>query len=269
MSITINSPVVISANWSEFINTIINKFLLIQYYDDGISYSIFAFDGPLAHTCKIWKAAVPAGVILSGYSQIQNDIDKIDFENNYKQAANNSVTDIDKIRRRLVSVNFRKELISSSTYYLLIDLDNDSGYYKHADGYNLKIAGIHGVIIKDTSTDQWVVTAGVVLSINSSNATIGWLRFGTQNVRDTGIFQHEIALTLFPFLSDMSVSEGTFNKIADNYVQTTTDLSTLINIEDASGTSRPVEVGDFILRTNKISGIGTLLFHYHIWYFVE
>lgn len=244
------------------------KELVYQYDDDGITYIIWGYDGPEVHMCKIWKGTVPSSLV-SAYSQSQNNSDKSDFETNYLPYANKSISDTDGIRRKLVEVNFRKDNITNTSSYLLIDLNNSSNAYKHNSGTILKMAGIHGVVIKDTATDQWVITVGVVLSINGSNANIGWLRFGTQNVRDTGIFQHEIALTIFPFLSNLTVKNGDFVSIADNYKETLNSITTSTSIEDISGGSTVPEVGDLILKTNKILGTGSLLLHYHLWYIVE
>jgi hypothetical protein len=64
-----------------------SKSLLLQYDDDGQVYTIWGYDGPEVFTCTIYKGTVPDGV-LSVYSQEQNDLDKSDFETNYKPTAN-------------------------------------------------------------------------------------------------------------------------------------------------------------------------------------
>lgn len=58
-----------------------------QYDDDGVVYQIWFYDGPEVHMCTIWKGVVPDTVALA-YSQEQNDLDKTDFEDNYKPTAN-------------------------------------------------------------------------------------------------------------------------------------------------------------------------------------
>jgi hypothetical protein len=63
---------------------------LHQYEDDGGVYTIWFYDGPEVHTCKIWKGSVPDGV-LSSYSQSQNDTDKADFEGGLKTTANKTI----------------------------------------------------------------------------------------------------------------------------------------------------------------------------------
>jgi len=82
---------VVASYWTTFKSTVSSRSLLVQYQDtdnEGSTYTIFGFDGPLAFTCTIWKGTVPPGVITGGYSQAQNDTDKTDFETNYKPTAN-------------------------------------------------------------------------------------------------------------------------------------------------------------------------------------
>ena len=66
---------------------------VVQYDDDGGSYTIFATEGGLCFTCQIYKASVPNSLI-GAYSQVQNDADKTDFETNFKPYSNRSVDDI-------------------------------------------------------------------------------------------------------------------------------------------------------------------------------
>jgi hypothetical protein len=94
MSISLNSPVVITSTWTSFITIIVSKSLSIQYNDDGIVYSIFALDGPITYFCNIYHGTVPDGVIAGGYSQAQNDADKVSFEANYKPNANEPINPI-------------------------------------------------------------------------------------------------------------------------------------------------------------------------------
>jgi len=58
-----------------------------QFDEDAESYLIYGYDGPEVHLCTIYRGAVPHGV-LAEYSQEQNDIDRVDFEANYKGISN-------------------------------------------------------------------------------------------------------------------------------------------------------------------------------------
>ena len=79
--------------WTAYKATLAAKNLLgfSQYDEDASQYTIFAFDASLIYVCTIWKGAVPQGVIDSGYSQVQNDADKTDFETNEKPFFNRPV----------------------------------------------------------------------------------------------------------------------------------------------------------------------------------
>lgn len=95
MSVTLNTNnIIISNNWTNFKSVVVNsKYLPIQYEDDGYTYTIFSFDSNIIlYNTTIWKDEVPDGVINGGYSQIQNDIDKTDFETNFKPFANKPLT---------------------------------------------------------------------------------------------------------------------------------------------------------------------------------
>lgn len=80
----------ISSDWTMFKAVVVSKGLddALQYVQNVSTYTIFAFDSLLAYSCVIWTETVPDGVINSGYSQAQNDVDKSDFETNYKSTAN-------------------------------------------------------------------------------------------------------------------------------------------------------------------------------------
>jgi hypothetical protein len=94
MSIEFSSSLTkISSNWTSFKSSVVARDLVqfIQYDDNGDIYFIFLFDGPIVFSCVIWKNIVPDGVI-ENYSQNDNDIDKADFEDNYKATSNTHLT---------------------------------------------------------------------------------------------------------------------------------------------------------------------------------
>jgi len=80
---------VISNTWVNFKATVIAKSLSMQYLDDSVITTVFAFDGPsLAYSCVIYDGTVPYPVINAGYSQAQNDSDLSDFQTNWLPSAN-------------------------------------------------------------------------------------------------------------------------------------------------------------------------------------
>lgn len=77
--------------WTAWKVMLLNKNSVHQYDDDGTVYTIYFYDGPEAHLCTIWKGTVPDSIINGGYLQTQNDLDKADFESNFKPFSNKSI----------------------------------------------------------------------------------------------------------------------------------------------------------------------------------
>lgn len=83
-----------SGNWAWFKPLITSKTIKVQFEEDTDIYLIYGYDIPEVLTCTIWKGAVPASVVASGYSQATNDADKAVFETDFKPYANRSIDDI-------------------------------------------------------------------------------------------------------------------------------------------------------------------------------
>jgi len=78
-------------SWTAWKAAKVKKNFILQYQEEDNQYSIWAYDGPEAHICIIWKGDLHQSVIDAGYSQAQNDSDKSDFETNYKSTGNSSI----------------------------------------------------------------------------------------------------------------------------------------------------------------------------------
>lgn len=76
-----------SYNWADWKSISQIKKFIIQYDQDDLQYTIYGYDGPEVHICIIWLSEVP-WAIKEEYSQEQNDLDKTDFETNYKNSSN-------------------------------------------------------------------------------------------------------------------------------------------------------------------------------------
>lgn len=90
MSVTIGNAFIISSQtWTTFKSTIAAKIMPLQWDLDPTNefYQIYAVDSPIVYTTFIYLGAVPDGVAVT-YSQAQNDLDRADFENNYKSNGN-------------------------------------------------------------------------------------------------------------------------------------------------------------------------------------
>jgi hypothetical protein len=85
MSINFGSmPVRTYASWSDFLAMLLVKGFRLQCETSDDRYQIWAYDGPEAHLCVIWRGSVPS----ESYDQTQNDLDLADFEANYLATTN-------------------------------------------------------------------------------------------------------------------------------------------------------------------------------------
>lgn len=113
-----------------------SKSLIYQYDDDGIIYTIYGYDGPEVHLCTIFKNIVPYSIIDSGYSQIQNDLDKIDFENNFLIEANKEI----EARGILIDRSgFTSATPNTSTQVMTINLDRKYLFIQNVDNSTIWI----------------------------------------------------------------------------------------------------------------------------------
>jgi hypothetical protein len=94
--------------WTEWKAAYAIKGLPLQWEDDGELYSIWTYDGPEIILCQIWKTSLPQSVI-SVYSQVQNDLDLIDFEANYKSLGNKSLSQLDTDAAQIVRIKAAKK----------------------------------------------------------------------------------------------------------------------------------------------------------------
>lgn len=258
--------IIIRKSWTDLKAIIELKQLTMQYDESEEIYEIFSIDNPIVYLCTIFKGIIPG---VTEDVQEQNGTEKNDFEINYKNNCNEPAYIIDRNRIRMVEVNYRKDECHNGDYYLLIDLDNPDGYYLHTNGYNIKIGGMTSFSIKSDMSDLWSVRFGTILYIDSELSKIGWLRPGTTSIRDTSKNQYEYDDFAFPLLIDCSVLDGKYKKIASNHDEIVYDLNTTSLIKDINDIYRTPQVGDCIIKTVRWEGTGTILFHYHVWYFVE
>jgi len=173
---------------------------------------------------------------------------------------------------KIVVVNYRKASIDAATTYLmLIDLNNNGGGgpYKHTGSSSVKLAGLHATALKDVIGDKWRTFIGIILSINATEAVVGWVRVGTIGLVDTGSQQEDKTVITFPFVTDFTVSGGDYTKIADSYKETIAAINTGTTHEDVGGNMRAPAVGDMMLKVERTQGSGIFLIHYQLWYYVD
>jgi hypothetical protein len=129
MSITIApSFTQASYTWTAWKAVQVTKRFNTQYIDDGITYTIWGYDGPEAHQCSIYKGTVPDG-LTAAYSQAQNDTDKADFEATYKPYANRQIQRQDRsqlLTAATLTATGSSVIagINASANYLIINVKN-------------------------------------------------------------------------------------------------------------------------------------------------
>lgn len=267
--ISFGSKILQQVDWDTLKSLVASKNMLLQYDQEIQLYTLFALDSEaLAYSCTVYRID-PVGVL--GYNSGQNAAWLADFEANYKSKANQAIRREEADKILMAGVNFRKTDIADTTYLMLIDLDNYGGYgqYKHVMDTCLNLAGVHGTFRKSNITDDWGCYIGCVLAIDGSQATIGWLRFGTAGLRDTANTQNVETNFTFPLVMCLDVVNGDYVRILTNFKETTGAVNTGTTLEDASGNMRTPAVGDLLMKVQKFSGTGTVTIHYFAWYCTE
>lgn len=82
-------------DWNKFKLVIPSRDLIPQWAEDDDKYTVWGYDDPEVFVAEIFKKGFPA-TTTGGYTQEQNDQDRADFENNFKEEWNA------RLRRSLV-----------------------------------------------------------------------------------------------------------------------------------------------------------------------
>lgn len=171
-------------------------------------------------------------------------------------------------RNKLVDVNFAYDGVTTTTYFVFVDLNG--AQYKHQSGTAIKVAAVGGRALKSVIGSKWEVALMVVLRIDGTDSDLGVLPIGSVSLRDTSAFSDGSTLILFPVLADLTVSGGDFTKIANGAKETNvTAVNTGVTFKDVFGNNVTPSVGDLLLRATLLSGSGDLEFAYGMSYFVE
>lgn len=80
--------------WTAFKAALLSKKFILQYDENATIYTVYGYDGPEVNICTIWKGTLADSIINGGYTQVQNDADKADFEANYKTTANARISSL-------------------------------------------------------------------------------------------------------------------------------------------------------------------------------
>ena len=92
MSISYGSGfIALSKRWADFKGILTSKHLVLQYEEDDNAYYIFATDLSIIYETTLFKGEL-LETLQEEYSQAQNDADRLDFENNYKDFSNKAIS---------------------------------------------------------------------------------------------------------------------------------------------------------------------------------
>lgn len=178
-------------------------------------------------------------------------------------------TPIDVAAKRVVGADFIKQVVTDTTYYIAIDVDDSYGSYRHSAGTDIKLVGTSGVLLKSRNSDVWHAFFGSILSINGTQATIGFIQVGALHAADTNQFDDRYQMQSFPVEIDMGVSGGVYRSIAGSLLETTTSVNNLSTLKDVSGNDVVPAVGDLVIKLGQEFGNGSATLHYSFWYSVE
>lgn len=112
----------INLTWSDLKQLLITKILNLQYVEDSIKYKIFVIDNGIVYITKIWKNCNN----VSGLNETQNNLDKVDFETNYKTIANKPITPKSKDGKTIIRAESRP-LNTTTCFTGKGDSDTDIG----------------------------------------------------------------------------------------------------------------------------------------------
>lgn len=146
---------VVSLKWTAFKAACEAKRMVMQYDSDDTLYRVFAFDGPeLAYESTIHKGEVPWAVISGGYTQEQNDSDKLDFTTNHQAICNKPVN-----YKLSDGTHMVTPCLFPSGVYLYISGAGDGAGYGDGAVFNIE-SDTAGDSEVEWSYNDWVLVAG-------------------------------------------------------------------------------------------------------------
>lgn len=157
-----------SSTWTTLKAVVAQKNLSLQYDDTGSTYDIFALDGFIVYSISIFKGSVPG----SEFNQVQNDLDKADFEANYKNVVTNRAAGGSSVAVDGYAITTANpSMVAGSDGSLIRTLRTDSSGRLFITGQGIAGTPAGGVLsIQGVSGGQAVPISG---SITASNASIG------------------------------------------------------------------------------------------------
>ena len=271
-------------SWTEW--KVIYGIKLFSYQFDSADtlYTIWGYDGPEISMCQIWTGDVPSTIIAAGnVTQEQNDLDKLDFENNFMANANQVIDKVEQQRNTIYQANlsnFYFPASSSANYYLAISLLNTDGYYRHPPGkHKLKIYSIDNLAAKTNMSDVWIIGIGVIVDLAPTTATVTFLNAGSIYLSNNGQSNSVLVNFDFPLYIDCEVTDNHLTGVAGGVTYPgVPNIGSEIPIINAAAAMTFPQIGDVIMSVACVSDItgfvpktptGACIFQTHFHYTVE
>ena len=146
-------------SWTELKEIFIEKELLLQYHEYDYKYLIFATEADsIEYYTELWKDPTK----VKGIDVEQNDLDKADFETNYKADANQTNVTQVIVKTGDITVEglekrtkYKSEILTPTDSEQVFELLASAEENPYLD-FIIKIEGEHDVIIKlnDSENDE-------------------------------------------------------------------------------------------------------------------
>jgi len=160
----------IDVSWTSFKSTVSSKNLTIQYEETATAYEIFSLDGNIIYYVLIFKVTVPN----ASYNQVQNDLDKTDFETNYKDIVTNRVVSPPAAVDGSAANSTNPTLIAASDGSIVRTVRSDSSGRLIMIGQGVAGTPAGGVLsIQGVSGGTAITVSGTVTAANASVSTTG------------------------------------------------------------------------------------------------
>lgn len=173
-----------SGDWAWFKPLVVSKSLKVQFEEDSDVYLIYGYDAPEVLNCTIWKGAVPAAVITGGYSQAQNDADKVEFEANYKPYANRSIDDIPSliIANSIKNAGSANLAVNGATTPVVFEYNPPANYDIEVNALSLLFEDVTAFAFGNNFVRSGLATLtnGLLLEVKAGDQTVTW-----QNMKRT------------------------------------------------------------------------------------
>ena len=171
------------------------------------------------------------------------------------------------LQRRLKRVRYQvpsQASGSDGSFYMLIDLSNASGKWKHGTpkaGQGVRIYGAHVAVGSATAADIYRIDLGVVLRVDATNADLAMMQFGA--------YANEL---YFPNYHDFTVDTTNnvlLNAFATKTLTSNTGVQNDVDLVDPQGNNVLPAVGDIVFRIISTKGSpagAAIMADVDVWY---